>query len=289
MYINWNENSRLDLTLAIVDEGSFSIDSYYQNTGDRSFYNNHYYSDKAPGLSFLITPVYFVFREFFGSPTLHFNLFNQGVSQTWLWLVFLSIVFTSSLFGTLSIVLVYKTSKYFTKKELHRNLIVVVFGLATLVFVYSRILLDHVLSMFFCFLAFYLILKIKYDKPTFDYSFLIGLSLGFAVLISYSSVLFIPPIFLYFLFVSRSIKKLIILSLGIIVLLLPLFLYNYSITNSFVSPTNYVDPYIWNNLVDCKNTINTDEKEFCQSLMNNPDNCFKISNYSLADFCFFLL
>jgi hypothetical protein len=34
-----------------------SIDSYHVNTGDKAFFNGHYYSDKAPGTAFLASPV----------------------------------------------------------------------------------------------------------------------------------------------------------------------------------------------------------------------------------------
>src|SRR5207249_4759356 len=47
----WNENSRFDLTRAIVEHHTLRIDAYHQNTGDKAFFDGHYYSDKAPGLS----------------------------------------------------------------------------------------------------------------------------------------------------------------------------------------------------------------------------------------------
>ncbi|MFB6088198.1 MAG: hypothetical protein ABEK36_00285, partial [Candidatus Aenigmatarchaeota archaeon] len=54
-WVGWNETSRLDLTRSIVNQNSLNIDNYKDNTGDRSVYNNHYYSDKAPGSSILNT------------------------------------------------------------------------------------------------------------------------------------------------------------------------------------------------------------------------------------------
>ncbi|MGC9042083.1 MAG: hypothetical protein ACP5MJ_21535, partial [Roseiflexus sp.] len=61
-WADWNQNSRLNLTLAIVDDGSFQIDRFVANTGDYAKYNGHYYSDKAPGTSFLAVPVYAAVR-----------------------------------------------------------------------------------------------------------------------------------------------------------------------------------------------------------------------------------
>jgi hypothetical protein len=47
-----NQNSRFDLVRAIVEEGTFRIDSFHRNTFDKSVHEGHYFTDKAPGLSF---------------------------------------------------------------------------------------------------------------------------------------------------------------------------------------------------------------------------------------------
>ena len=65
-WADWNQNSRLDLVLAIVDQGTLCIDDYYQNTGDYALFEGHYYSDKAPGTSFLGIPIYWVFKQVIG-------------------------------------------------------------------------------------------------------------------------------------------------------------------------------------------------------------------------------
>ncbi len=57
-----NINTRLDLTWAIVDHGTFNIDSYHANTDDKAFRDGHFYCDKAPGVSFLGVPVYFIVK-----------------------------------------------------------------------------------------------------------------------------------------------------------------------------------------------------------------------------------
>jgi len=55
---DWNQNSRFDLTMAIVEQRTFRIDDYVANTGDYALVDGHAYSDKAPGLSLLAVPVY---------------------------------------------------------------------------------------------------------------------------------------------------------------------------------------------------------------------------------------
>jgi hypothetical protein len=54
----WNQNSRLDLTRAIVEKGTSRIDGYVKNTGDESKKDGHHYCDKAPGMSWMAVPAY---------------------------------------------------------------------------------------------------------------------------------------------------------------------------------------------------------------------------------------
>lgn len=57
----WNQNSRLALTRAMVEHGVVHIDAYHETTGDKSFRDDHFYSDKAPGASLLALPAYAIF------------------------------------------------------------------------------------------------------------------------------------------------------------------------------------------------------------------------------------
>jgi hypothetical protein len=57
----WNPVSRFDLTRAIVEERTLSIDAYADNTGDRALANGHWYTEKAPVPSLLAVPAYSLF------------------------------------------------------------------------------------------------------------------------------------------------------------------------------------------------------------------------------------
>lgn len=65
---DWNQNSRLNLVLALVDDGTPKIDRYVANTGDYALYNDHAYTDKPPGLSFLGIPIYAAIRPLLDAP-----------------------------------------------------------------------------------------------------------------------------------------------------------------------------------------------------------------------------
>lgn len=54
----WNPVSRFDLTRSVVEHGTFAIDAYVDNTGDRAHRGEHWYSDKAPLAALLAVPAY---------------------------------------------------------------------------------------------------------------------------------------------------------------------------------------------------------------------------------------
>lgn len=64
----WNQNSRYDLTRALVEDGSLRIDRFAHNTRDKSVRDGHFYSDKAPGLSFAAAPIFAIARLVAPSP-----------------------------------------------------------------------------------------------------------------------------------------------------------------------------------------------------------------------------
>ena len=39
---SWNVSSRLDLVYSLAEYGSFRIDPYHKNTGDKVYYDGHY-------------------------------------------------------------------------------------------------------------------------------------------------------------------------------------------------------------------------------------------------------
>ena len=62
----WNQNSRLGLVMAIVDQASLTIDDFHERagteTGDKSVHDGHVYSDKAIGTAILGVPAYWLSR-----------------------------------------------------------------------------------------------------------------------------------------------------------------------------------------------------------------------------------
>jgi hypothetical protein len=57
----WNQNSRLALTRALVEQHTTIIDRHHYTTGDKSLRDGHFYCDKAPGASWAAIPPYAAF------------------------------------------------------------------------------------------------------------------------------------------------------------------------------------------------------------------------------------
>ena len=64
---SWNDQSRVAAIQALVEEGSWAIDkSRDRATGDKYFFNNHFYSDKPPTLALWGTFCYGILHHIFG-------------------------------------------------------------------------------------------------------------------------------------------------------------------------------------------------------------------------------
>jgi hypothetical protein len=209
-----NQNSRLDMVVAVVDDGTFRIDNYVENTVDYAKVGEHYYSDKAPGAAFLGIPVYAMLKAVLEQPimaglmdrlvdneALKATLREEGtglledkvrfaIAQAAL--TFVASALPTALMG----VLMYHLLGRFTAQPWPRIGVVLVYGLLTPAFAYAGAFYGHQLSTACLFAAFYLIYMGK--EPLATLSLLtIGLLLGYSVITEYPSVLIAGILFLY--------------------------------------------------------------------------------------------
>lgn len=266
-WTTWDEESSLALTRAIVEEGKFEINTFHNKTGDRAYYNNNFYSHRMPGLSFLAVPTYSVYKtlhKFFILPdsissqsemTYFVRTSQEGDNVTLTYnptpdslilnSMFLVTIFTSSLFGALTVLLVYRLSKYFLKDLKHRFFITSIYGLGTLVLTYSGVFLNHIPAIFFTFSGFYLLFELKQKKIISNaYLLLAGLFLGFAIVISPLAIVIAAVCLIYTLSFQKN--KILYFLVGGIIGISPLLLYNYSIFGTpFKFTFFYYDQKIW--------------------------------------------
>jgi hypothetical protein len=230
-----NQNSRLDMVVAVVEDGTFQIDKYVHNTVDYAKVGEHYYSDKAPGTAFLGIPLYAGLKVFLEMPLMNglmTRLSNNeafkatlrengsgillqkvrfALAQVALTLV--AAALPSALLG----VLIYRFSTRFRTGRRAQIGLVLGYGLLTPAFAYAWAFYGHQLSAMLLFGAFWLAFQIGEmanerdaggqsslpadQTPRLALRLLaIGLLLGYSVITEYPSVLVAGILGLYTLY-----------------------------------------------------------------------------------------
>lgn len=145
---SWNVSSRLNLTYSLAESGSFRIDDYHQNTGDKVYYQGHYYTDKAPLPSLLAVP-FFLLLKLIGVSTEKYmryglTLLALGVPSALAALIFYRI---TGILGRF--------------REEVRLTVTLAYALGTLAFPFSTVFYGHQLAAAGGISAFFILLKIK--------------------------------------------------------------------------------------------------------------------------------
>jgi hypothetical protein len=214
-WADWSQNSRLNLILAIVDQQSLSIDAYMGNTGDYARYQDHYYSDKAPGPAFLGVPVYAAVRPILQSAPFQsiltrlsnstafgdtLNEAGTGLQEDKLYyftVLMIVVFFTISIPAALLGVLLYRFLRDLGTSPAWAVSVVVIYGLASNAFPYSWALYSHQLSAFLLFGAFYLGFLVQAGRIHSAWVIAAGVMLGYSLISEYPTFLIALGIFIY--------------------------------------------------------------------------------------------
>ncbi len=246
-WADWNQNSRFDLTLAIVDQNTLCIDDYYQNTGDYALFEGHHYSDKAPGTSFLGVPVHWLFKQVVGvgvikrlisrleaNPALTNTLVKDGTGLQ-VGKVYFALALTFTTFFVVAIpsallgVLLYLWAGYVTENPLYRLIVPLIYGLLTNAFPYSNMFLGHQVVATLLFAAFLMLFRIERQDLSPAWSLLVGFMLSYAIITEYPTALIAAGLCIYAFFAIPNKRWLAGLILSGLPPALLLMAYNYAI------------------------------------------------------------
>ncbi|MBC7249830.1 MAG: hypothetical protein H5T62_06040 [Anaerolineae bacterium] len=264
-WAEWNQNSRMDLTLAIVEQGTFVIDDYYENTGDYAVYGGHIYTDKAPGTSFLGVPAYAAFRLLAQTPPAQFALRKLTTSNAlqetlreggtglleekvyFAAALYFTTFFTVALASALLGVLLYRFLGRITLDSGQplwlplRLLLVLGYGLGTIVFPYSTVFYGHQIAAATLFAAFVVLYRIRHGEMGVNWLWLVGALVGLTVLVEFPALVASALLGLYALWFLPRKRDLVKLIGGGLSFALLLGFYNYSCFGSpFASSYRYL-------------------------------------------------
>ena len=166
---SWNENSRFNLVRAIVERGSLNIDPYHGNTGDKSYFEGHYYSDKAPGTSFAAVPAYaayFAFLKLSGAapPAQQSGATPQDApwsSSSYLWGLHLASIASVALISAMGVMVFLFLASFFTREPRLALLATLAYGFASLALPYATVFYGHQLAASLLLMAFALLFEQK--------------------------------------------------------------------------------------------------------------------------------
>ncbi len=217
-WADWAQNSRMDLILAIVDQGTLRIDDYYTNTGDYASFEGHYYTDKSPGPSLLGVPVYAAFKVIAALPPVERLIQRAAESEAFtstlteggpdatrdavyfaaaLYMVtFFVISVPSALLG----VALFSFAARFAEKDIYAFWLALAYGLATPAFAYSGSFAQHQLSALGAFVSFWLLYRLRQGQATTRVLWLVGALFGLALICEYPAALLLAPLFFYALY-----------------------------------------------------------------------------------------
>jgi hypothetical protein len=224
----WPDVSRLGLTQSIALDGSLRIDRYNAQTQDKSRYDGHWYSDKAPGISFLALPTFEVMRltHLAGTREYDEGIWHRGR------LLMAARILTGGL-GFLICVLLVGTAA----EELRAGTgipVAATFALGTMALPLAATVLGHTAAGAAALAAF---LLARRGRPLTA-----GACAGAAVLLEYQAAVAAAAVGAYLLWRFRSPRVIAVYALGALPLLAVLGTYD---TLAFRSPFHLSYGYVW--------------------------------------------
>src|SRR5437868_7864996 len=218
----WNQGSNYALVRALAD-GTAKVDRYAWQTGDLSYFHGHYYSVRAPGLSFVELPVFEVARAA-GVPTQGKGTAETGAAGA------LKMIWVLGLLGATvpAVLLLVLARKVADRFEAGTGVAVaVVLGAATLMLPFASMLFVHVLSALLGFAAFTLLLAERAVRPRGLVVFGAGVIAGLAVTVEYPLIIVAGLVGLYALARRPRLRRASAYSFGVAVGVTPILLYDW--------------------------------------------------------------
>jgi hypothetical protein len=262
-WADWNQNSRFNLVMAIVDDRTLQIDRYVDNTGDYAYYQGHYYSDKAPGMALLGVPVYAVFKTLFPRDSVVSDIQKRGLTtalegtaregragmdaEKLYFFIALAVtaLVTVAIPSAILGLLLFRMAIAFGCSYRESLVGTMLYCLGTSAFPYSNAFTGHQLSALLLLAAFAASYAIRRRKLSHSWLLLVGFLLGYAAITEYPTVLAGILIASYAVWGLSSIPRAAVaLAAGALPSLAALAIYDY-LAFGTIMPVGYFHSTLW--------------------------------------------
>jgi len=193
---NWNVESRNAQIVALAEDHTLAIDRYQHWTGDKAYYQGHYYSDKLIGPSLVAVPFYWAGRRlislFVGDDTLSLMLALRVTN-----------IVTNAIPSALLGALLYLFLAELGLAARLRVWVAFAYGFGTLALPYSTVLFGHQLGAVCAFGAFLLLWRQR-EAWSNGRAVAAGLLVGLGAISDFTTLLIACFIGLYALIAARG-------------------------------------------------------------------------------------
>jgi hypothetical protein len=236
-YRNWNAVSRISLSLALVEDGTVTINNFHMHTGDKAFFGNNYYSDKAPGLSFTALPFVVVSKFLLRLKNKKTRWDDKKLSWEFGFITYFCTVFTSGLFTAIAALLLYFISLRIGASVTGAIFGMLSFGLASTAWGWATAFFGHAVAGSCLFIAFAIIIRLNqapaYKQRDMLLGFIAGAAISWAIVVEYTASIPSAIIAVFGIFHAkkwekrRAIQVIICAIIGGLIFIIPIFIYNF--------------------------------------------------------------
>lgn len=207
----WNQNTRFAMVRAAVEEGSAKIDRYHRATGDKAERDGHYYSDKAPGASWLGIPTYAAARALSDEEPhgARADVFAYAVTVT-----------AVGLPSAAAVVALYALLGLLGVGVAARIAAAIGYAFGTLAFPFATLYYGHQLTAALTVIGLYVLVRAcrrAEGGPGAGALAGAGLLFGYAIAVEYPTALAVVPVLVYAAWRVRPRRRLVYLALGLAV------------------------------------------------------------------------
>ncbi len=189
--LNPNNAVRMFATLSLVEQGDATIDEFAPLTIDKAHFGDHYYSDKAPGMSVLAIPAVAVADAVSGERADGFVPgFENGPFNRFLKIrIRLAAVTTCALLSAVAAMLLYGLVRDITGNVEAGAVAAVAYGLGTTIWGWSTTIFGHAPVAALLVIATWAVWRGTGPGRSSRHAVVAGLALGWTVLIEHSALI----------------------------------------------------------------------------------------------------
>jgi hypothetical protein len=219
----WGSVSRMNLVMALVDERTVRLDAYRGTTGDRAFYEGHWFHEKAPGGACLGLLPYRLYAWFVPRPK---TFDDPAWSRYYGRALYVTTCLSTGLLSALAGVVLFHLVCGLFGHPGGAMATAVIYGLATPAFVYATQFQGHQMAAALFILALACARSAANRRRAF-HLVAAGLFAGFAVATEYQDVFLAVAVLVYLLAALRPRRRLAWFVLGAVPPALLVLAYNY--------------------------------------------------------------